>query len=363
MSDLRSLVAAARALVPEVTVDEASTLIDAGAAMIDVREPDEVAQGSVPGAITMPRGVLETSISQHVANRDRSVVLYCASGVRSLLAAATMHALGYTDVASMAGGFSAWKASGRNWEVSDAIPPGRLERYSRHLMLPEVGQVGQEKLLAARVLIVGAGGLGSPAALYLAAAGVGTIGVADMDTVDLSNLHRQILHDSLKVGWSKVDSARHALAALNPDVEVVPHPVRVDAGNAADLVGSYDVVVDGSDNFDVRYALSDASQETGIPVVYGSVFRFEGQVTVFDPTAGFTYRHFMPVPPAPEVAPNCATAGVLGVLPGIIGTLQATETIKILLGIGNPLVGRMLVVDALEMDTTELTLNPDRNAS
>ncbi|MFW2382953.1 MAG: molybdopterin-synthase adenylyltransferase MoeB [Acidimicrobiales bacterium] len=355
MSDLASLLAAARARIPEITVDDTADLREAGAAMVDVREPDEVSQGLIPHAFTIPRGVLETTISAQLGAKDRKLILYCASGVRSLLAAATLSDLGYTDVSSMAGGFAEWKASGRPWDVP-SVDPDRLARYSRHLLLPEVGPEGQEQLLAARVLIVGAGGLGSPAALYLAAAGVGTIGLADMDTVDLSNLQRQILHDSLKVGWSKVDSARQTLSSLNPDVEIVTHPIRVDSANAADLIEQYDVVVDGADNFDVRYALSDASVLSETPVVYGSVFRFEGQVTVFDPRAGFTYRGFMPSPPSPEVAPNCSTAGVLGVLPGIIGTIQAAETLKLILGIGNPLIGRMLIVDALEMDVTELRL-------
>jgi molybdopterin/thiamine biosynthesis adenylyltransferase/rhodanese-related sulfurtransferase len=361
MSHLGKMMASARARIHEISVAEASERKDAGAVVVDVREPHEVAQGLIPGALTVPRGVLETSVSQHAPDKNRPVVLYCASGVRSLLAGVTMSDLGYTDVVSMKGGFDEWKTSGRTWEVPAAAEPDRLARYERHLTLPGVGAAGQEKLLAARVLIVGAGGLGSPAALYLAAAGVGTIGLADMDTVDISNLQRQIVHDSLKVGWSKVDSARQTLAALNPDVNVVTHPVRVDAENAVDLVTGYDVVVDGADNFDVRYALSDASEATGIPVVYGSVFRFEGQATVFDPGAGFTYRNFMPHPPPAEVAPNCATGGVLGVLPGIIGTIQAAETIKLLLGIGTPLVGRMLVFDALEMDTTELRLSPGRD--
>ncbi len=363
MTDLRSLLADARRRVPEITADEAVVRMAGGAAVVDVREPDEVATGLIQGALTIPRGVLETSITTHVADKSRPIVLYCATGVRSLLAAATLLDLGYVEVGSLAGGLAHWKASGKPWELPTAAKPDQMTRYARHLALPEIGRHGQERLLASRVLIVGAGGLGSPAALYLAAAGVGTIGLADMDTVDLSNLQRQILHDSLKVGWSKVDSGRHALSALNPDVKVVGHPFRIDSDNATQLMAQYDVVVDGADNFDVRYALSDASVQTGIPVVYGSVFRFEGQVTVFDPAAGFTYRGFMPDPPPPELAPDCSTAGVLGVLPGIIGTIQAAETIKLLLGIGKPLIGRMLVLDALEMDTTELWLGPTSDPS
>jgi molybdopterin/thiamine biosynthesis adenylyltransferase/rhodanese-related sulfurtransferase len=356
------MLAKARLRISEISTDEALEQKQSGAIVVDVREQDEIADGLIEGALTVPRGVLETSIASRVADKALPIVLYCATGVRSLLAAVTLHDLGYTNTTSMAGGFAEWKASGKPWVTPSDVIADPMSRYSRHLLLPEVGRAGQEKLLGSRVLIVGAGGLGSPAALYLAAAGVGTIGLADMDTVDLSNLQRQILHDSLKVGWSKVESGRHALSSLNPDVDVAVHPLRVDSSNAAELIAKYDVVVDGADNFDVRYALSDASVLTGTPVVYGSVFRFEGQVTVFDPGAGFTYRAFMPEPPPPEVAPNCSTAGVLGVLPGIIGTIQATETIKLLLGIGNPLVGRMLVLDALEMDTTELKLAPANDA-
>lgn len=355
--DLNDLLRNARETVPEVDAARAAELRDAGALMLDVREPNETALGVIPGGTLVPRGLIETSIDGAAPDRATPIVVNCASGVRSLLAATTLQAMGYTDVVSLAGGFAAWKADGQPWEEPNAEGDD-LARYSRHLLLPEVGVSGQRKLLQSKVLIVGAGGLGSPAALYLAGAGVGTIGLADMDTVDVTNLQRQVIHDTLRVGWSKVESARRSITALNPDVEVVTHDTRVDSDNAVELLSGYDVVIDGADNFDVRYALSDASVETGVPVVYGSVFRFEGQATVFDPTAGFTYRNFMPEPPPPEVAPNCSTAGVLGVLPGIIGTIQATEAVKLLLGIGRPLIGRMLVVDALEMDTVELALTP-----
>ncbi len=352
---LTELLAQARETVSEIDPSEAARLRADGAIMLDVREPTETAQGVIPEGILLPRGLIETSVSSAIPDLTASIVVTCASGVRSLLAAATMQNLGYTNVSSLAGGFAQWKAAGHPWEApSDSS--GRLDRYAKHLLLPEVGTLGQERLLASKILIVGAGGLGSPAALYLAAAGVGTIGLADMDTVDVTNLQRQIIHDSLRVGWQKVDSARHTIAALNPDVTVVTHELRVDASNAAALIGDYDVVVDGGDNFDVRYALSDASAETGVPVVYGSVFRFEGQVTVFDPSRGYTYRGFMPEPPPAAVAPNCSTAGVLGVLPGIVGTIQAAEALKLVLGIGQSLVGRMLIIDALEMDVTELAL-------
>ncbi len=357
MADLSQLVSEARSRVQEISCGDARREIGAGALVVDVREPDEVAEGYVEGALLAPRGTLETTIDTLIPDSTARVLLYCAGGVRSLLAAATLLDLGYTNVASVVGGFTEWKAGGGPF----VRPEHRLDgnaRYARHLALSEVGPKGQERLGRSRVLIVGTGGLGSPAAMYLAAAGVGTIGLADMDTVDLTNLQRQIVHDSMKLGWAKVDSARQTLHALNPEVTVVPHAVRVDQTNAVDLMQDYDVVIDGADNFDVRYALSDASATTGTPVVYGSVFRFEGQVTVFDPQQGFTYRGFMPEPPSPEVAPNCATAGVLGVLPGIVGTIQATEALKLLLGIGNPLVGRLLVVDAKAMEFTELALMP-----
>ena len=353
---LNEMLAAARESVPEVDASEAASLQANGAVMLDVREPNETAQGVIPGGLLLPRGLLETSIGSSAPDLNVPIVINCASGVRSLLAAVTLQGLGYANVVSLAGGFAEWKSSGQLWETPSSDSEGRLARYAKHLLLPEVGTAGQERLLESKVLLIGAGGLGSPAALYLAAAGVGTIGLADMDTVDVTNLQRQIIHDSLRVGWSKVDSARHTISALNPDVNVMTHEVRVDASNAADLMRQYDVVIDGGDNFDVRYALSDASVETGIPVVYGSVFRFEGQVTVFDPAQGYTYRGFMPESPPAAVAPNCSTAGVLGVLPGIVGTIQAAETLKMLLGIGESLVGRMLIIDALEMDFTELRL-------
>ncbi len=355
---LEQLLAEARRAVTEIDVAEAERRRLDGAVMLDVREPDETGQGAILGAMLVPRGLLETSAAGNLPKIDTPIVVNCASGTRSLLAAATLMQLGYSNVASLAGGFAAWKADGGSWSIPSGFGAEQRARYSRQLLLPEVGEAGQQRLLGSRVLIVGAGGLGSPAALYLAGAGVGTIGLADMDSVDLTNLQRQVIHDSLRLGWSKVSSAARSINALNPEVKVVEHDLRVDANNAKSLISDYDVIIDGADNFDARYALSDASADTGIPVVYGSVFRFEGQVTVFDPRQGFTYRNYMPTAPPASVAPNCSTAGVLGVLPGIIGTIQATEAIKLLLGIGRPLVGRMLVLDALEMDTTELRLQP-----
>ncbi len=353
---LHDLLATARLVVAEIEPDEAHDRLPAGAVLVDVREPDETIHGVIPGSVLIPRGLLETTVESVVADRDTELIVSCASGVRSLLAGATLHQFGYRRVSSLAGGFTAWKAAGLPWTAPAGLDSHNRARYSRHLLLPEVGEVGQQQLLDSRVLIVGAGGLGSPAALYLAAAGVGTIGLADMDAVDLSNLQRQIIHTTHRVGEAKVSSAARSITDLNPGVRVQQHHERVGPSNAEALVAGYDLVIDGADNFEVRYALSDASESTNVPVVYGSVFRFEGQVTVFDPRAGFTYRSFLPEAPPPEVAPNCATAGVLGVLPGIIGTIQAAEAIKMLLGIGEPLIGRILVVDALAMETTELKL-------
>ncbi|HNE36067.1 MAG TPA: molybdopterin-synthase adenylyltransferase MoeB, partial [Microthrixaceae bacterium] len=260
---------------------------------------------------------------------------------------------------SMAGGFNRWKDEGRNWRVPEVLNPEQRNRYSRHLLLPEVGEEGQKKLLGARVLLLGAGGLGSPAALYLAAAGVGTLGIVDMDVVDDSNLQRQILHNVDRIGERKVDSAKKTLTALNPDVDVITFDVRLDASNIADIVGQFDLVVDGADNFPVRYMLNDASVKLGVPVVHGSIFRFEGNVTVFDPKNGPTYRDMLPEPPPAELAPSCSEAGVLGVLPGIVGTLQALEALKLILGIGDPLIGRYLAFDALDMTFREFKIRKD----
>jgi molybdopterin/thiamine biosynthesis adenylyltransferase len=287
------------------------------------------------------------------------VVIHCASGVRSVFAAKTMGELGYTDVVSMAGGFNKWKDEGREWKLPAVLGPAQRNRYQRHLLLPEVGVEGQLKLLDAKVLLLGAGGLGSPAAMYLAAAGVGTIGIIDMDVVDESNLQRQILHNIDRIGERKVDSAKKTLTSLNPDVNVVTYDVRLGADNVLEILAGFDVVVDGADNFPSRYLLNDASVKLGIPVVHGSIFRFEGQVTVFDPRNGPTYRDLLPVPPPAEFAPSCAEAGVLGVLPGIIGSLQALEAIKLILGLGDVLRGRILAFDAQEMAFREYKLRVD----
>ena len=287
------------------------------------------------------------------------MVVYCAGGVRSAFAARTLQELGYTDVVSMDGGFGRWKDEGRDWKTPVTLTPDQKHRYMRHLLLPEVGVEGQSKLLGAKVLMLGAGGLGSPAALYLAAAGVGTIGIVDMDEVDASNLQRQILHNLDRVGDRKVDSAKKTLVGLNPDVNVVTYDTRLSADNVMDILPGYDVVVDGADNFPSRYLLNDASVKLGIPVVHGSIFRFEGMVSVFHPTAGPTYRDMVPEPPPAELAPSCAEAGVLGVLPGIIGSIQALETIKVILGIGEPLIGRILTVDTTDMTFRVFNLRPD----
>jgi molybdopterin/thiamine biosynthesis adenylyltransferase len=276
------------------------------------------------------------------------VLVYCAGGVRSAFAAQTLQELGYTDVSSVVGGFNRWKDEGRPWSTPRSLTAEQRNRYQRHLLLPEVGEAGQLKLLDSKVLLLGAGGLGSPAALYLAAAGVGTLGIIDMDVVDASNLQRQVLHNMDRIGERKVDSAKKTLTAMNPDVDVVTYDTRLGADNILDIIDGYDLIVDGTDNFPTRYLVNDASLLKRIPVVHGSIFRFEGQVTVFDPYNGPCYRCFVPEPPPAELAPSCAEAGVLGVLPGIVGSIQAIEAIKVLLGLGDPLIGRLLAYDALE---------------
>lgn len=294
-----------------------------------------------------------------VPDRDTPLVVICAGGTRSAFAAKTLNELGYTDVVSVMGGFNQWKDEGRDWSTPAALSADQRNRYKRHLLLPEVGETGQQELLHAKVLLLGAGGLGSPAALYLAAAGVGTLGIIDMDVVDESNLQRQILHNMDRIGDRKVDSAKKTLTLLNPDVNVVTYDVRLDASNVEQILEGYDVVVDGTDNFPTRFMVNDASVKLGIPVVHGSIFRFEGMVTVFDPQNGPTYRDMVPEPPPAELAPSCAEAGVLGVLPGIVGSIQAIETIKLILGLGDPLVGRLLAYDSLEQSFREYKVRVD----
>jgi molybdopterin/thiamine biosynthesis adenylyltransferase/rhodanese-related sulfurtransferase len=327
--------------------------------VIDVREADEHAQGALPGAVWIPRGFLEMRIDKHVADRAAPIVLYCAGGVRSLFAARSLVELGYTNVKSLAGGFTAWKRAGLAWEMPAALKPDQETRYSRHLLLPEVGLGGQMKLLASKVVCIGAGGLGSPSSMYLAAAGIGTLGLIDDDVVDASNLQRQILHGTDRLGTPKVDSAEQTLKNLNPDVRIEKHRARITSANAIDLLGRYDVIIDGADNFATRYLVNDVALKLGKPVVHASIFRFEGQLTVFSGTGGPCYRCLYPEPPPPEEAPSCAEGGVLGVLPGTMGVLQATEAVKLLLGLGETLAGRLLVYDALKARFRELKLRRD----
>ncbi len=346
MPNFRDVLSQVRQEIVEIDPAEAEPR-RAGSVFLDVREADEYGQGAIPGAIHLPRGFLEVQIEGVLPNKETPVVIYCAGGVRSALAAKAMQELGYTSVTSMAGGFNRWKDEGRDWAAPRVLDADQRNRYHRHLLLPEVGEAGQQRLLESKVLLLGAGGLGSPAALYLAAAGVGTIGIVDMDVVDASNLQRQILHNLERIGDRKVDSAKKTLTSMNPDVNVITHDVRVGAENIVELFQGYDIVVDGTDNFPTRYLVNDASLLTGTPVVHGSIFRFEGQATVFSPWNGPCYRCLVPEPPPPELAPSCAEAGVLGVLCGIVGSIQAVETVKLILGIGEPLVGRLLAYDAL----------------
>jgi len=360
MATFRDLLAAAKSAITEVDTATAEAQINAGGVtVLDVREPDEHAEGALIGALHIPRGHLEAQVEGRILDKDAPVIVYCAGGVRSAFAARTLGELGYSNVLSMAGGYGKWKDEGRKWKAPASLTPEQSNRYKRHLLLPEVGVEGQAKLLDSKVLLLGAGGLGSPAALYLAAAGVGTLGIVDMDEVDASNLQRQILHNIDRVGDRKVDSAKKTLTLLNPDVNVVAYDTRLSAENIIDIITGYDVIVDGADNFPSRYLLNDASVKLGIPVVHGSIFRFEGMVSVFHPKEGPTYRDMVPEPPPAELAPSCAEAGVLGVLPGIIGSIQALETIKILLGLGDALIGRILAVDTTEMSFRTFKLQRD----
>ncbi len=341
---------------PAVAREQASD----GAVVVDVREPEEWSAGHVPGAIHVPKSYLESRIEGAVPDRSQHVILYCASGNRSAWATRTLiEDLGYEHVESMTGGFTLWKDRGYEVEVPRTLTAEQRERYSRHLLLPEVGVEGQQKLLDARVLLLGAGGLGSPAALYLAAAGVGTLGIVDNDEVDLSNLQRQVIHTSERIGVPKVDSAEQTITALNPDVRVEKYPVRIGPDNIVEVISGYDVVVDGLDNFPTRYLLNDASVRLRIPVVSAAILGFEGQLSVFKPCEGPCYRCLFPVPPPAELAPSCGANGVLGVLPGTMGLLQATEVIKLILGEGEPLIGRLLMYDALSARVTEVKVRRD----
>jgi molybdopterin/thiamine biosynthesis adenylyltransferase/rhodanese-related sulfurtransferase len=360
MASFRELLKETKSQIREVdTAGAAEAIARPGTVVLDVREPEEYEQGAIPGALHVERGNLESKIESRITDRSTPVVIHCASGIRSVFAAKTLQDLGYTDVVSMAGGFNKWKDEGREWVTPQTLSSEQRNRYQRHLLLPEVGEKGQQQLLSSRVLLLGAGGLGSPAALYLAAAGVGTVGIIDMDVVDDSNLQRQILHNVDRIGERKVDSAKKTLTALNPDVNVVTYDVRLGADNILDIIDGYDVIVDGTDNFPTRYLVNDASLLKKIPVVHGSIFRFEGQATVFAPYVGPCYRCMIPEPPPAELAPSCAEAGVLGVLPGIIGSIQAMEAIKLLLELGDPLIGRLLAYDALEETFRVFKVNRD----
>ncbi len=345
--------------IPQVGPAEAERLSRDGVTLVDVREAAEWEAGHVAGAVHVPSSGIQDRIDLAVRDRGAPLVLYCATGMRSLSAARTLRQMGYADVRSMRGGFEAWKAEGRPWREPAGLSGEQRQRYSRHLLLPEVGVEGQRQLLDAKVLLIGAGGLGSPAMLYLAAAGVGTLGIADFDVVDLSNLQRQVVHASERVGRRKTESAAETIRALNPDVLVVPHDEMLTDANVDRLIEGYDVVLDGTDTFETRYVLNDAAVRARIPVVHASVFRFEGQLTVFQPFQGPCYRCLYPTVPPPELAPGCSVAGVLGVVPGIMGLLQASEALKLLLGIGDPLVGRLLLHDALDGTFQEVRLRRD----
>ncbi len=360
----REIMRKARQQVPEWTPAQVHDQLNGSPGardivLVDVREKHEWDDGHIPGAIHVPRGFLELQIEEAVPDKSKKVVLYCAGGVRSLMAGHTLQQMGYQDVISMSGGFGQWKGNGFEFEMPRTLSAAQAKRYSRHLLVPEVGEAGQFKLLDSKVLLIGAGGLGAPAAFYLAAAGVGTLGIIDADVVEESNLQRQIIHTTQRVGEYKAESARQAIEALNPDVKVVTYIERLDETNVARIIADYDLIIDGTDNFPTRYLLNDAAIIANKPVIHGSVFRFEGQVTVFKPGEGPCYRCLYREPPPPALAPSCAEAGVLGVLPGIIGLLQTVEAIKLLLGIGDPLIGRLLTYDALAGEFTELRLFRD----
>jgi len=361
MSDFREILNQVKAQIREVTVHDVQEKLnpDNGFTLLDVREADEFEQGHLKKAIFLPRGFLEVKVEKALPDKTQPIVVYCAGGTRSALAAKTLQDLGYTDVYSMRGGFTEWKNNGLPFAVPEKVGKDQMARYSRHLRIPEVGEEGQLKLLKSKVLLVGAGGLGSPAGVYLAASGVGTIGLVDYDVVDESNLQRQILHWTSSVGMPKVDSARRTLFEVNPDVKVRTHAVHLDASNIVDILKDYDVIVSGSDNFTTAYMVNDAAVMMKKPVVYGSILRFDGQASTFIPYEGPCFRCLYATATPPELAPSCDEAGVLGVLPGVIGLIQATETIKLLLNLGTPLVGRLLTYDALEMTFRQFKIRRD----
>jgi len=346
--------------ISEIDPSEVKELLQEGAVILDIRETEELSSGMLPGAKHVPRSYLETRIEGIVSDRDAHVILYCASGNRSAYGARTLREdMGYSHVQSMTGGITLWKDRGYEVQVPKTLSPEQRDRYSRHLLIPEIGAEGQQKLLDARVLLLGAGGLGSPTALYLAAAGVGTLGIVDDDEVDLSNLQRQVIHTTQRVGIPKVDSAEESIHALNPDVNVVKYPVRLDASNIMSIIEGYDVIVDGVDNFPTRYLLNDATVRLKIPVVSASILGFDGQLSVFAPYEGPCYRCLFREPPPAELAPSCGANGVLGVLPGTMGLLQATEVVKLIVGIGDPAIGRLLLYDALAATLSEVKVHRD----
>ena len=353
----------ARKEVKELSVDEVQKLTSKNGKylLLDVREKEEYREGHLEGSVSIPRGFLEMRVESAIPEKSKPIIAYCAGGVRSLLAAKDMKEMGYQEIISMSGGYSAWKAAGYQTVQDRQFTPEQMTRYSRHFMLPEVGEEGQAKLLDAKVLMVGAGGLGSPSAFYLAAAGVGTMGIIDPDVVDLSNLQRQILHTNDRIGQPKTDSAKQTLQALNPDVRVITYQEKLTSENVLEIIKDYDIIVDGCDNFPTRYLVNDACVMANKPNVHGSVFQFDGQASVFYPGKGPCYRCLYPEPPPPGMAPSCAEAGVLGVLPGLIGTIQALETIKLILEKGDPLVGKLLCFNTLSMEITTLNLKKDPN--
>jgi molybdopterin/thiamine biosynthesis adenylyltransferase/rhodanese-related sulfurtransferase len=359
MSTFKDLIRQVKSEIQEISVEDARARAAAGASLVDVREADEWSQGHAPGALFIPRGFLELRIEEKVPDKSQEVVVYCAGGTRSALAAKSLRDLGYSKVASVVGGFGKWKEAGFPIVVPKTLTAEQKRRYSRHLLVPEVGEAGQAKLLGARVLLVGAGGLGCPAGLYLAAAGVGTIGIVDSDVVDLTNLQRQVLHSTASVGRPKTESAEATIRALNPDVTVVRHDLRLDASNVMDVISGYDVIVDGCDNFSTKYLVNDAAVLSGKTNVYGSIYRFDGQVSTFVPKTGPCYRCLYPEPTPAELAPSCDEAGVLGVLPGVVGLIQATEAMKAILGKGDLLMGRLLTYDALAMSFRQFKVRRD----
>lgn len=344
--------------IPEVTPGELVERLGQ-VVLLDVREPHEVRAGAIAGSVSIPLRDLPGRAPVDLPSLEAPIVVYCAVGARSLVAAAQLRSMGYESVTNLRGGFGRWRGEDLPFVKDTNLTSDQLDRYARHVVLPSVGVEGQERLLGATVAIIGAGGLGSPAALYLAAAGVGTIGIIDFDVVEASNLQRQVIHRTDRIGTSKVRSAAETMRSLNPDVTVIEHEGLLTAANVLSILDGYDVIIDATDNFRTRYLVSDASLHLETPVVHGSIFRFDGQVTVFSPFAGPCYRCLFPFPPPPDLAPNCAEAGVLGVLPGIIGSLQAVETIKLILGIGEPLVGRLLLYDALAATTDEVRFARD----